>query len=223
MKTSNLILTIFVASFFFVSAVGFTLGKFYPPEEHTTNFDVEGEKLESFSVIVSQGVRFNISLADSNYFEYNKPILSNNDIDLSILPSIEVRNDTCFVSLTGPGNPAYIRLYAKSLKAVNLGKDASMFANRVNFDSLSVRSLGGEINFDNNVTIDYLNFETEGKGTANLGNVRHLYISGDGTNIHASGANLVEGNLKNGAQLHLIKSNPKLDFHMDDTSKIYIQ
>lgn len=223
MKTSNIVLIIFIGSFFLISAVGFTLGKFYPPDEYNMDFTVEREELESFSVIVSQGVRFNISLADSNYFEYNKPILSKNDIDLSILPYIEVRNDTCFVSLTGSDNQAFIRLYAKSLKAIMLEKNATVFANTVKFDSLTVRSHGGNINFDNNVTIDFLNFKAEGNNTANLGSVRHLYISSDGTNIHASGTKIVQGEMKNEAQLHLIKSNPKLDFQIDETSRIYIQ
>jgi len=223
MKTSNIVLAIFIGSFFIISAVGFTIGKFYPPDEYTQNFTVEREALESFSVIVSNGVRFNISLADSSYSEYNKPILSKYDVDLSTLPNIEVRNDTCFISLASSENQAFIRLYTKSLRAIMLEKNAKVFANTVNFDSLMVKSHGGDINFDNNVTIDFLNFKAEGKNTAHLGSVRHLYISSDGTNIHASGTKIVQGEMKNEAQLHLIKSNPKLDFQIDKTSKIYIQ
>lgn len=225
MKTSNLIIIIFIGSFFLITAVGFTVGKFYPPEYNINiSENKESYDLDEFSVIVIKGVDINISMGDNNRFSYyHGEIASDKESEDLSIPKVEVRNDTCFISSSNTGRRVSSKLYTTSLRSMILEEKSKINVDNGIFDSLSIKSYSSNIYFNNSVVTQSLTMETIGKSTHHLGTIRNLNINSDGAKVQVIGSNLVEGKITNGSQFYLNKSQPKLDLDIDSTSKIFIQ
>jgi len=225
MKTSNIIILLFIGSFFLVSAVGFTLGRFYPPD-HNINVNTESLDFNEFSVVVLKGASINISLGEVNRLTFYNTEYSDNkeDVDLAT-HEFEVRNDTLFISRIRNSFRIQrgMNLSAKSLKSIVMHEKTMMGLEEGNFDSLRIKCYDSNSNFYGNVKTEYLAIETRGQSFHDLGTVRHLKIDSDGSRVQANGTSMVEGKISKISELHLNNADPKIDLQIDASSKLFIQ